>query len=130
MFSAAPSSFVGPMVLFYGFHGAAPARRLNAGSGGGVPIFSTEHGLLKGGMAASSLTSGPQPAPNARGQGLLFQGAKPYAAGVAGVAELVDALDLGSSAARRGGSSPLARTNHQTDGAGFGAPTVSWFRTW
>ena len=61
-------------------------------------------------MAASSLTSGPQPAPNARGQGLLFQGAKPYAAGVAGVAELVDALDLGSSAARRGGSSPLART--------------------
>src|SRR3990167_7221433 len=28
----------------------------------------------------------------------------------AGVAELVDALDLGSSAARRGGSSPLART--------------------
>ena len=61
-------------------------------------------------MAASSLTSGPQPAPNARGQGLLFQGAKPYAAGVAGVAELVDALDLGSSAARRGGSSPFFRT--------------------
>jgi hypothetical protein len=30
----------------------------------------------------------------------------------AGVAELVDALDLGSSAARRGGSSPLTRTNH------------------
>ena len=28
----------------------------------------------------------------------------------AGVAELVDALDLGSSAARRGGSSPLIRT--------------------
>ena len=29
---------------------------------------------------------------------------------VAGVAELADALDLGSSAARRGGSSPSART--------------------
>ena len=28
----------------------------------------------------------------------------------ADVAELVDALDLGSSAARRGGSSPLIRT--------------------
>lgn len=30
--------------------------------------------------------------------------------GFADVAELVDALDLGSSAARRGGSSPLIRT--------------------
>ncbi len=30
--------------------------------------------------------------------------------GYAGVAELADALDLGSSAARCGGSSPLART--------------------
>ena len=29
----------------------------------------------------------------------------------AGVAELVDVLDLGSSAARRGGSSPFTRTN-------------------
>ncbi len=29
----------------------------------------------------------------------------------AGVAELVDALDLGSSVARRGGSSPFARTS-------------------
>src|SRR5690606_15843861 len=29
----------------------------------------------------------------------------------AGVAELADALDLGSSAARRGGSTPLTRTN-------------------
>jgi len=29
----------------------------------------------------------------------------------ADVAELVDALDLGSSAARRGGSSPLIRTS-------------------
>ena len=28
----------------------------------------------------------------------------------AGVAELADALDLGSSAARRGGSTPLVRT--------------------
>jgi hypothetical protein len=32
----------------------------------------------------------------------------------AGVAELVDALDLGSSATRRGGSSPFARTKNQT----------------
>src|SRR6185312_15590547 len=32
-------------------------------------------------------------------------------AGPADVAELVDALGLGSSAARRGGSSPLIRTN-------------------
>ena len=32
------------------------------------------------------------------------------AADLADVAELVDALDLGSSAARRGGSSPLIRT--------------------
>ena len=30
---------------------------------------------------------------------------------LAGVAELADALDLGSSAARRGGSSPLSCTN-------------------
>lgn len=30
---------------------------------------------------------------------------------IAGVAELVDVLDLGSSAARRGGSIPSARTN-------------------
>ncbi len=30
---------------------------------------------------------------------------------VAGVAELVDAPDLGSGAARRGGSSPFTRTN-------------------
>tara|TARA_A100001037_G_scaffold264191_1_gene254876 strand:+ start:175 stop:312 length:138 start_codon:yes stop_codon:yes gene_type:complete len=29
----------------------------------------------------------------------------------AGMAELVDALDLGSSAARRGGSTPFTRTN-------------------
>ena len=35
------------------------------------------------------------------------QKAKVYAR----VAELVDALDLGSSAARRGGSSPSTRTN-------------------
>ena len=33
----------------------------------------------------------------------------------AGVAELADALDLGSSAARRGGSSPLVRTNTKQD---------------
>jgi hypothetical protein len=31
--------------------------------------------------------------------------------GFANVAELVDALDLGSSAERRGGSSPFIRTN-------------------
>ena len=30
----------------------------------------------------------------------------------AGVAELVDALDLGSSAARHGGSSPFTRTKY------------------
>ena len=29
---------------------------------------------------------------------------------IAGVAELADALDLGSSAARRGGSTPFTRT--------------------
>ncbi len=34
----------------------------------------------------------------------------------AGVAELVDALDLGSSVARRGGSSPSARTRPPRDG--------------
>ena len=33
-----------------------------------------------------------------------------FARCLAGVAELVDALDLGSSAKRRGGSSPFART--------------------
>ena len=33
------------------------------------------------------------------------------AVGFAGVAELVDAPDLGSGAARRGGSSPFTRTN-------------------
>ena len=32
---------------------------------------------------------------------------------VAGVAKLADALDLGSSAARHGGSSPFARTNEK-----------------
>ncbi len=32
----------------------------------------------------------------------------------AGVAELVDALDLGSSGASRGGSSPSARTSPQS----------------
>jgi hypothetical protein len=33
-----------------------------------------------------------------------------FARCLAGMAELVDALDLGSSAKRRGGSSPFART--------------------
>jgi hypothetical protein len=37
--------------------------------------------------------------------------AKAIIEGFADVAELVDALDLGSSAARRGGSSPFIRTN-------------------
>ncbi len=32
---------------------------------------------------------------------------------LAGMAELVDALDLGSSAARRGGSTPFTRTRKQ-----------------
>ena len=80
-------------------------------------------------MAASSLTSGPQPAPNARGQGLLFQGAKPYAAGVAGVAELVDALDLGSSAARRGGSSPLLGTTYPRKPHSLDGVRLSGFQT-
>ena len=35
--------------------------------------------------------------------------------GQAGVVELVDTLDLGSSAARRGGSSPSARTTLSAD---------------
>ena len=44
----------------------------------------------------------------------------PFSAGVsslpdAGVAELVDALDLGSSDASRGGSSPSARTTINTE---------------
>lgn len=51
----------------------------------------------------------------------------------AGVAELVDALDLGSSAARRGGSSPLTRTRCRaaaaTDAsAGRFASVTSFFR--
>jgi hypothetical protein len=33
---------------------------------------------------------------------------------IAGVAELADALDLGSSAARRGGSTPVGRANQCT----------------
>ena len=33
----------------------------------------------------------------------------------AGVAELVDALDLGSSAVRRGGSTPFIRTKELTE---------------
>ena len=36
---------------------------------------------------------------------------RPAAGKVAGVAELVDALDLGSSDASRGGSNPSARTS-------------------
>ncbi len=35
-----------------------------------------------------------------------------FAPRLAGVAELVDALDLGSSAKRRGGSSPFVRTSY------------------
>src|SRR6185369_17787993 len=42
-----------------------------------------------------------------KGRHLSFEG---YVA-IAGVAELVDALDLGSSIARCGGSSPFARTS-------------------
>ncbi len=34
---------------------------------------------------------------------------------LAGVAELADALDLGSSAFGRGGSSPLSRTIYKTE---------------
>ncbi len=36
-----------------------------------------------------------------------------FAPRIADVAELVDALDLGSSALRRGGSSPFVRTKHR-----------------
>jgi hypothetical protein len=39
---------------------------------------------------------------------------------IAGVAELVDALDLGSSGASRGGSSPSARTTRLWRSEGFG----------
>jgi hypothetical protein len=42
----------------------------------------------------------------------------------AGVAELVDVLDLGSSAKRRGGSSPFARTKNQTVWNPSGVQTV------
>ncbi len=38
-----------------------------------------------------------------------------FARCLAGMAELVDALDLGSSAKRRGGSSPFARTEQAAD---------------
>ena len=41
----------------------------------------------------------------------------------ADVAELVDALDLGSSAERRGGSSPFIRTNFSANGRAQRNPT-------
>jgi hypothetical protein len=50
--------------------------------------------------------------------------------GFVNVAELVDALDLGSSAERRGGSSPFIRTNfgmHDVNGRGFSAGSRSWY---
>ena len=40
----------------------------------------------------------------------------------AGVAKLVDALDLGSSAARHGGSSPSARTQQKSRNGLFFMP--------
>ncbi len=46
----------------------------------------------------------------------------------ADVAELVDALDLGSSAARRGGSSPLIRTKAGPAGAGRRCGQPGWAR--
>ncbi len=46
----------------------------------------------------------------------------------AGVAKLADALDLGSSAARHGGSSPSARTNKVTVNSWF-LPAVNRFLT-
>jgi hypothetical protein len=53
------------------------------------------------------------------------------------VAELVDALDLGSSAERRGGSSPFIRTSPLSPGAERGHPTcrshetqMAAFRAW
>ena len=53
----------------------------------------------------------PLPLDAARGgQQEPARGRGPSSAGAAGVAELADAPDLGSGAARRGGSSPFART--------------------
>ena len=52
----------------------------------------------------------------AKVKALLFQGFD--SATEAGVAELVDALDLGSSASRRGGSSPSTRTRKGQAGGG------------
>jgi hypothetical protein len=46
----------------------------------------------------------------------------------AGVAELVDALDLGSSDASRGGSSPSARTTTGLDTARFGTARFGFVR--
>ncbi len=46
----------------------------------------------------------------ARHRATLGQAQKPAPFDHAGVAELVDAPDLGSGAARRGGSSPFTRT--------------------
>ena len=44
----------------------------------------------------------------------------------AGVAELADALDLGSSAARRGGSTPFTRTINLNTNNFAHAEVVQW----
>src|SRR5579862_1522023 len=79
-----------------------PPRSVLAGGAKRAALMSRSHDSLKRRM-------GPSPA---RG---LARRARPARrrhaeAARADVAELVDALDLGSSAVRRGGSSPLIRT--------------------
>src|SRR6201999_4544246 len=60
--------------------------------------------------------------PECRPQALTTQKPAPYHCGRAQVAELVDALVSGTSAARRGGSSPLLGTSHLLDRVRKGPP--------
>ncbi len=48
----------------------------------------------------------------------------------ADVVELVDTLDLGSSAERRGGSSPLIRTKNLVDSNTYPIEKTAYFRGW
>ena len=59
---------------------------------------------------ASRSLSGAMRRPKGAPRGALFGLIAVFLAGRAGVAELVDAPDLGSGDASRGGSSPSART--------------------
>ena len=61
-------------------------------------------------MALEVAGSKPVTRPTSPGMA-AFRHALPRVLHAAGVAELVDALDLGSSGENRGGSSPSARTN-------------------